>query len=573
MPAPTNGTCATAIDLAGLTPYSVTLDTTLASTDTEVTPSCPGGSQDKAVWWTITVTSPRLIAVNTHGTDYDNNISAWSGSCGSLTQISCAHTPYDGLKGIYTTFFAAANTRYAILITDASGLDAGGSLVLSIQAQNLADSLITGVNPISPATGSIYAYSPTDGSEVGVDDSYGETIGYLSLDPSTNHIFGTNDTDGLVEFGNTLGFLDTHAIASKPSGNYDFGANWFTPTRQLYVLFNGFSGAPDQGHQSFQRLNPDTYALIQAWDDFDVDPSNAWSINFLGLNAVTGVLYYSINGGAALGQNQIRTLNLTTSATAVFATYGTWSGGVNPTGWRFEAQCGVVLSNNRLLVLAEHETTGTIDAASLLIYNTTTGTLVNDFPLTFTAAIRGICVIESTNRAYVIGSAFLECYELAGGTRVFTTALTPSVAHVTLLLSDAPAVPPLPPTGHGFDANGVPVGPFTPIPIRRVRQAPILNDGNLWQFCPLFQLDAQVGVGLTTGQGETPTVFLEISRDGGMTFGPPRPMSAGRLGEYRKRIQWTRNGRARNFVFRVYVSDPVTWNLLGAYLDLQEGTS
>jgi hypothetical protein len=71
------------------------------------------------------------------------------------------------------------------------------------------------------------------------------------------------------------------------------------------------------------------------------------------------------------------------------------------------------------------------------------------------------------------------------------------------------------------------------------------------------------GMGLDGGvAGSDPQVMLRISRDGGRTFGPERWRSAGKIGEFRRRAAWNRNGRARDWVFRVRLTDPVktVWN-------------
>jgi len=50
-------------------------------------------------------------------------------------------------------------------------------------------------------------------------------------------------------------------------------------------------------------------------------------------------------------------------------------------------------------------------------------------------------------------------------------------------------------------------------------------------------------------------------------------MLAGRLGDYTVRAIARRLGQARDTVFEVTVSDPVAWALVGAWLELEPGTS
>jgi hypothetical protein len=50
-------------------------------------------------------------------------------------------------------------------------------------------------------------------------------------------------------------------------------------------------------------------------------------------------------------------------------------------------------------------------------------------------------------------------------------------------------------------------------------------------------------------------------------------LSAGALGAYTQRVIARRLGHARDTVFEVVVSDPIAWSLVGAWLDLEPGTS
>ena len=109
--------------------------------------------------------------------------------------------------------------------------------------------------------------------------------------------------------------------------------------------------------------------------------------------------------------------------------------------------------------------------------------------------------------------------------------------------------------------------------IRRVRRAPHLSVEEQRMFYSKFQLDMDVGEGLTIGQGDDPQVMLRLSNDGGRTWGNELWASAGKLGQYTTRAIWFRLGSARDRVFEVSVSDPIPWRLIGAYLDVHKGTS
>ncbi len=111
-------------------------------------------------------------------------------------------------------------------------------------------------------------------------------------------------------------------------------------------------------------------------------------------------------------------------------------------------------------------------------------------------------------------------------------------------------------------------------PARRLRQwlLPSSPDGR-WLFLRRLELVIQAGVGLTTGYGSDPQVMIQISADGGQTWGPERWVSAGKIGAYDTRALLLNCGRYRDGAIRVVVSDPVAWSLLSAHGDLTQGTS
>jgi hypothetical protein len=109
--------------------------------------------------------------------------------------------------------------------------------------------------------------------------------------------------------------------------------------------------------------------------------------------------------------------------------------------------------------------------------------------------------------------------------------------------------------------------------IRRLRRAPHVANEQKRVFYRSFELDLERGQALATGQGSDPVVLLRISRDGGQTWGEEIRMAVGRLGAYQARVLARRLGHSRDTVFEIVVSDPVAWSLVGAWLDLEAGTS
>lgn len=69
----------------------------------------------------------------------------------------------------------------------------------------------------------------------------------------------------------------------------------------------------------------------------------------------------------------------------------------------------------------------------------------------------------------------------------------------------------------------------------------------------------------TTGYGGN--ITLEISNDGGFTWGPPLMRSLGAIGRWMERVRWMFLGAARDRVFRLRCSDDVPFVIHGATID------
>jgi hypothetical protein len=80
------------------------------------------------------------------------------------------------------------------------------------------------------------------------------------------------------------------------------------------------------------------------------------------------------------------------------------------------------------------------------------------------------------------------------------------------------------------------------------------------------------GQGTATGQGADPQAMLQISRDGGRTYGAELWRSMGRMGEYTRRSRWLRLGRGRDMAVKIAITDPVPRRLVDAYAEVEVGT-
>ena len=101
--------------------------------------------------------------------------------------------------------------------------------------------------------------------------------------------------------------------------------------------------------------------------------------------------------------------------------------------------------------------------------------------------------------------------------------------------------------------------------IRRVRvPPPIYAKAGQPLSVDRLEVYLEPGLGTASGQGVDPTLMLRTSKDG-KTWGSERTASAGQLGEYGKKVVFTRCGATdKLFVCEVSWTDPVPLRLLGA---------
>lgn len=80
----------------------------------------------------------------------------------------------------------------------------------------------------------------------------------------------------------------------------------------------------------------------------------------------------------------------------------------------------------------------------------------------------------------------------------------------------------------------------------------------------------RVWIDMETGLGDLvtePQAMLQVSKDGGHTYGPEQWASIGKQGEYRDRAVWRRQGRAKDWTMRLRISGPIKVAISGAWVD------
>jgi hypothetical protein len=109
--------------------------------------------------------------------------------------------------------------------------------------------------------------------------------------------------------------------------------------------------------------------------------------------------------------------------------------------------------------------------------------------------------------------------------------------------------------------------------IMRVRDTTEAAETQKYLYYNELIVNMEVGVGLVLGQGNDPQLMVQWSNDYGHTWGNFHYASIGKIGQYGARAKFNRLGRGRNRVWRLTMSDPVKFVVLGATLEVETGTS
>lgn len=108
-------------------------------------------------------------------------------------------------------------------------------------------------------------------------------------------------------------------------------------------------------------------------------------------------------------------------------------------------------------------------------------------------------------------------------------------------------------------------------PIKRQITTPHINhDGNRFAIDEVY-LDMETGQGLQYGQGSDPQIMLQVSKDGGRTFGIERWKSVGKVGQYKSpRVMWNRLGASQDFVLQFTMTEPTKFVVIGGAVKIRQ---
>ncbi len=107
-------------------------------------------------------------------------------------------------------------------------------------------------------------------------------------------------------------------------------------------------------------------------------------------------------------------------------------------------------------------------------------------------------------------------------------------------------------------------------PVVREFVLPTLNNGREFLTVDSLEFDMGTGVGLVQGQGDDPELRVYFSKDSGKTYSESfKRGRIGKIGEYLTRAKVNRFGAARQFTFKVEISDPIPIDIGGAWVEVR----
>ena len=98
----------------------------------------------------------------------------------------------------------------------------------------------------------------------------------------------------------------------------------------------------------------------------------------------------------------------------------------------------------------------------------------------------------------------------------------------------------------------------------------LLKEGDMLAVNKL-QIDMETGLGNAAPPGDNPQGIVQISKDGGHTWGAERFVPLGKVGQYTRRAQLYRLGSARDIAVKFRITEPIPRRVTGAYLIMEPG--
>jgi len=107
--------------------------------------------------------------------------------------------------------------------------------------------------------------------------------------------------------------------------------------------------------------------------------------------------------------------------------------------------------------------------------------------------------------------------------------------------------------------------------ITRIRRVPRIDAEGRMMVVESIELQMEPGVGLVTGQGEDPRIWLRYSFDGGYKWSHELYGTPGKIGDYENRCVFRKLGAGPMLSLEFGASDPVNWTMVEAWANVTLG--
>lgn len=249
-PPPSNDDCPNAIALTMNGPICVTTTSSYTENATQSMAGCTGTADDD-VWFSFvaTATTHDLSLLNAQGTT-DLVHEVFSGTCGSLTSISCSDPNTSTVSGltvgdtyyvrVYTYSSTGTNTGFEICITGPCTADPAPTCNLDYTMSSISHS------PYSYTTGTILSFS---------DDRFADSYSSIGF---TFCFDGINYNELLVSSNGYVSF--PHCLTTIPDGN--FSTSGYSPYSISAAIPNN-TDAPTNSIMLWHDIDPSVSGTIR----------------------------------------------------------------------------------------------------------------------------------------------------------------------------------------------------------------------------------------------------------------------------------------------------------------------
>jgi len=240
---PPNDDFAAATVIQGM-PFSVSQNTTLATTDTTDLPNiCTNTGRSKTVWYKFTPLTSRTVYVNTEGSSYDTVIAVYTGTENSQNQVACDDDSGTEDRSSLS-FSATGGTTYYMVASAYGNSGSGGSLVFNVG--------YPAINTFTPSNNS--TINTTQGDPTYSWNHVGADYYYLYVESTTGVQFA-NEAIAAVGYCNATTCSYNPTVLHESTRLYDQAYRWYIRT-----FDNGILG-PSYGPINF-TLNAPSPTLV-----------------------------------------------------------------------------------------------------------------------------------------------------------------------------------------------------------------------------------------------------------------------------------------------------------------------